>query len=143
MTTYEIDVDANVGESPAAVCAIKAAEGEPPYTDFRLHHIPNWLRLRILRRIQGRAYCSTAAWAVYQSALHKFCGGWADHVGSAKYDGKLIFVSQPYGLYDMSAQQLFSFCRGVGVNCRVDPRSQWAAGGTLSILVLPPEGHGR
>ena len=103
----------------------------------RLNHIPNWLRLRMLRAF-GCPNRDTSAWAV----LYHATGDrrrWLDHFGSTMLRGRRVFVSEPYGFSAESAADLEAFCRPMGVKWSVDSNSEWNPGSTVRVSIEEPE----
>ncbi len=106
----------------------------------RLHHVPNWLRLRMLRTY-GCSHGILSGWAV----LHHATGdnrGWLDHCGSTLLpNGQRAFVSEPYGFSEQTAADLNAFCRPMGLRWSVKANSEWFPGSTVRIVIYPPEGR--
>lgn len=103
----------------------------------RLHHIPNWLRLRMIRAF-GCPGRDTAAWPVLWHAVGER-RRWLDHFGSTLSHGRQVFVSEPYGFSAESAADLEAFCRPMGVKWSVDSNSEWNPGSTVRVSIEEPE----
>ena len=103
----------------------------------RLHHVPGWLRLRMLG-VFGCGGGSTSGWAV----LHHAAGSWPswlDHFGSTVLpNGKRAFVSEPYGFTPEMAEELKAFCSPMGLSWHVDPNAEWYPGRTVRIVIQEP-----
>lgn len=110
----------------------------PIYTDFRLHHMPQFFRRAVVKWAKENGYrnpgLSPTSWVervTQQYAIEPWV--W-DHWGSAKLHGEQCFVLQPYGI---GAKQLLAceaFANELRLKCRLHPASWWNPGSTLSIV---------
>ena len=107
-------------------------------SEVRLHHIPGWLRLRMLRAFGCGKYDSNG-WSV----LHHAVGDrrrWLDHIGSTTLsNGRRAFVSEPYGFSSGMAKELEAFCVPMGLDWRVSGNAEWYPGSTVRIVIEEPQ----
>lgn len=108
---------------------------QPLPSAVKLHHVPNWLKVRIRERV-GRGY-----------DLHDVMirndddGFWLDHWGSTKLaNGQEAFVSEPYGLNGRGMAGLLRTSEALNLHVSVHAASEWnPSGGTIRILLTPKE----
>ena len=128
----------------------------PEVSPVRLHHVPNWLRLRMLRafgtsdgytagcHVLENAVASAEKWVRYLNDLvggqPYFVPSWLDHWGSTVIDGNDCFVSEPYMKFppdqrDLAVPHNFA----VSTNCRllILPQSAWNPPSTIRLLFKP------
>jgi hypothetical protein len=115
-------------------------------TRVRLHHVPNWLRLRAMGRT-GASY-GTAGVCVLEGAMQAAADGasgscrWLDHWGSTTLpDGTAAFVSEPYGLSGGSMRSVLKFAELLDLNVVVQAASEWNPGSTIRIVFTPKTSH--
>ncbi|HID78810.1 MAG TPA: hypothetical protein EYP56_22800 [Planctomycetaceae bacterium] len=113
---------------------VQAAVGSP----VRLHHIPNWLRLLMIRRLKIPRELHSGWGVIMHAQSHGYMDGWLDHWGSTRRGNEIIFVSEPYGLTDAAVRNLDTFCRRLGVDYEISACSEWYPTFTLRVAILPP-----
>jgi len=105
----------------------------------RLHHVPDWLRRRMLKAF-GSAHRDTSGWGVLNHALRGGQDFWLDHWGTTTLpNGHRAFVSEPYGFTPEMARGLQEFCKPMGVSYYVSANSWWYPGWTVRIVIEEPE----
>jgi hypothetical protein len=118
-------------------------------TPVRLHHVPNWLRLRILAAIRaGRIprapwnrYCGTDGWSVLMHVQSCIGDRFLDHFGSTHYRGRPCFVNEPYlSSEDMDKNRRFAEL--LGLHWVVSSNSWWFPGNTTRIAFWEPDEGG-
>lgn len=113
----------------------------------RLLHVPNWLRLRCLKRF-GTNGGRTDGWSVLENAIAKveagaagcYISNWLDHWGSTKIDGEVCFVSEPYSNWPPEREDFEIPHRlALAVNARLlaIPESAWYPRSTIRLLFKP------
>ena len=122
---------------------IEAARKLLKPTPVRLRHVPNWLRLRMLKAF-GCSNRDTAGWAVLNHATGGINPSWLDHWGSTVLpSGQRAFVSEPYNFGAETARAVQAFCEPAGLRWHVDANSEWYPGWTVRIEITEPtEGEG-
>lgn len=109
--------------------------------------VPQWIKPLVKQAIKNgqipphcRGMVATAG-ELFEHSLRTFGGGWADHVGRVKVDGRWILVSEPYAIQvdasDMA--NLDRFCKAFGLVYRLSANGWHYPGATLQILVWQPE----
>jgi hypothetical protein len=129
---------------------------DPAISPVRLHHIPNWFRLRLLRAF-GCDSGMTAGWYVLQRAIEEsekwlrqmdgYAGRepsvgcyWLDHYGSTTIDGEVCFVSEPYLPFPPDLNRLrVPDHLACSTNCRllIFRDSAWNPPSTIRLLFKP------
>ena len=118
----------------------------------RLHHIPNWLRLRCLRAF-GTNYGLTDGWSVLQHAVSQviaqvkqeypdhFDPPWLDHWGSIKTPEGVFFVTEPYCEYPPDFPRLLAphlLAYNVDARLIFTPEGRWHPS-TIRLIFKPNE----
>ena len=111
-------------------------------TTVNLCHVPNWLRLRLLKEFGCRDR-STSGFDVLQHASNiHFCfpSDWLDHWGST--EGGRVFVSEPYQVMPRVVALLDSFAKRLGIVWHIDANSWWNPGSTIRLAFYEHEETG-
>ncbi len=119
----------------------EAVVGSP----VRSGHLPNWLRLRILKVLDPKP-SATNKWAVMLAMQRQFGSGWLDHYGSTRVTQQgqdvVAFVSEPYAMQSAAMKQAIEFADAVGCEFCVTATSVWCPTRTLRLLFVPATGSG-
>lgn len=110
----------------------------------RRHHVPNWLRLRLLKVLKGDNR-DTSGWSVLMRAEQQFeLRYWLDHWGSAvvpdhDHPGREItaFVAEPYVVSDSTMRNALDFAETIGCRLDVSACSEWYPTSTLRLTFIP------
>jgi hypothetical protein len=102
----------------------------------RLHHVPNWLRRRLLERV-GTEFRLTDGSSVLRIAMDRLNIRF-DHYGSTVWCGIPAFVSEPYASPDDIADAV-RFAEVVGLELRIEPNSWWYPGQTTRLMFMLPK----
>lgn len=104
-------------------------------SEVRLHHVPNWFRLAVLRAFKAPYRYHTAGWAaIYRlQAVDERCCRWIDHWGSTKVAGQQIFVSEPYNLTDDHRNSIQQICDAINCDWYESSLSWWYPGHTVRV----------
>jgi hypothetical protein len=105
-------------------------------SEVRLHHVPNWLRRRLLEKI-GTEFRLTDGGSVIRYAMDRLKIRF-DHWGSTKFCGTTAFVSEPYASAD-DITDAVRFAEAVDLELRILPNSWWYPGQTLRLLFMLPK----
>ena len=111
-------------------------------SEVRLHHVPNWFRLRMLKAF-GCSDGDTTGWDVLHRAVRIHFGDnahWLDHFGSTKYAGSVAFASEPYemAVTPDAVARLDAFTEKLGIKWHLSANSFWYPGWTIRILLYEP-----
>ncbi len=102
----------------------------------RIHHIPNWFRLALLKAY-GCDRGDTSAHSVLRHAEH--ASGqwwhWLDHWGSTTYHGRPCFVSEPYHLSEADVAAIAELCRRCNLDFHLSSNSWWFPGSTVRAVI--------
>ncbi len=121
---------------------LKEQRGLEEPLPVRLHHVPNWLRLRILRVWpKGEPKYMTAGDWLLNRLL--FSTGalvgdvWLDHWGSVPQIGTRVpaFVSEPYGFREEQLEAAVCFAKALGLTLAVSQPGAWHSGTTRYLFV--------
>lgn len=109
-------------------------------TPVKYHHVPKWLRLRLLQSF-GKGAGTTKGSSLLFIAHHETLVStqWLDHDGSTTLiDGTRAYVSEPYDFNWAAAKAVQAFCERLGLNWVVEANSEWYPGRTLRIVITEP-----
>ena len=107
----------------------------------RLHHVPNWLRLR-MKETFGAPYQVTSGDGVLFHASSKTGKGrWLDHWGSSHDRGgeRRTFVSEPYDITPETVRDIISFTEPMGLDFYISSNSYWFPGRTVRVVIPCPD----
>jgi hypothetical protein len=106
-------------------------------------HVPNWLRLRILKRIgcHDRDTAGAAVLGVAVSGHNYILDYWLDHWGSTNHRGRTAFVTEPYNGTPDVLEAAARFAERLGIKWHVCANSWWYPGWTVRILFYEPEAN--
>ncbi len=104
----------------------------------RLHHVPSWLRRRLLEAYGARDRMTDG-----HSVLHHVAGStggseWLDHWGSTLVDGQRVFVSEPYNLPPEAIEQIATIAKAIDCTWWISANSWWCPGYTIRVVIAPP-----
>ena len=106
----------------------------------RLHHVPNWLRLRILKAFGCRNGWTNGEDVLQRAVRQTSTSLWLDHWGSAELKGKRVFISEPYNVTKQTIADIGAFCEPMGLEFYISANSWWLSGWTVRIVTYEPEG---
>ena len=105
-----------------------------------LHRVPNWLRLKLLKLVGSlKPDCGghglTDGWSVLQQLRKRYRCLWLDHCGKTRLDdGRVAFVSEPYGLTPESLVEAEKLATTLDVDFWLTPNSWWYPGNTWRLV---------
>lgn len=111
----------------------------PRYTKFKLHAFPQFLSKACVKLAKECGQYDRQLSISYfrQSFVQKYVGYTWDHWGTGIWhDGRECFVMQPYGISGDSLKAVEAFAEALGLDCLVDPASQWNPGYTFSVILM-------
>ncbi len=120
---------------------IAAARNLLEPSPVRLHHVPNWFRLRLLRAY-GCDRGDTSGFAMLCFATTGCACSlptWIDHWGSCDHRGKTAFVTEPYSLAPADLQQIDAIAKRCGIAWHITSNSWWFPGSTIRVLLYESE----
>ena len=104
----------------------------------RLHHVPDWFRLVLLRHV-GCRWGNTQGCAVLSHAQAALGLTWMDHWGSTPFRDTVAFVSEPYQLSRNEVESIDDLAKLIGCHWHICPNSWWYPGSTLRVLMFQEE----
>ena len=110
-------------------------------SEVKLHRVPGWLRLRLLKAFGCRDH-DTSGCGVLQHAMKHLAGngwldGWMDHWGSSTIGDRRVFVAEPYTLTLAEHGAIERLCAAIDCECWLSSNSWWYPGHTLRIVITP------
>lgn len=116
---------------------IEAARALLRPTPVKLHHVPNWFRMALLRGF-GCADCRTSGEDVLHYAIdcvrrRNYFSSWLDHWGSTAYQSRPNFVSEPYNITEDNVKEIAEIARKSGCKWFLTANSWWFPGATIRI----------
>lgn len=106
-------------------------------SEVRHDHVPNWFRLALVQMLKNKGVSlrhePLSGWNVVGLALRG--ATWLDHWGSTKLtDGRIAFVSEPYGVSLKELNHISDVARAIGCECWVSANSWWYPGHTMRVV---------
>lgn len=117
-------------------------------TPVRLHHVPQWFRLKLMRRFgvpEGYGGPCSGTEALYhaQGRLPALADV-LDHWGSTRLpDGQVAFVCEPYRTVEELRAAAVAVAAELRCGWSVSADSEWYPGQTVRVLFLPSPVAGR
>lgn len=108
----------------------------------RLHHVPNWLRRRILRTLgcrDGLTKGPNVLMHAVSRTTKPSASSWLDHWGSSRQNDVTVFVTEPYSVTEGCLQAVGAFCRVLHLEWYVSSNTWWFPGRTVRIVIYEPE----
>ena len=104
------------------------------------NHVPNWLRLQIIRLMPVSRYDLDGRGALMATTrINALSGSWLDHWGSATINGQTVFVSEPYADASDPPVEAIEFARRFDLRLEVRRESAWNPPSTIRLVFFPPE----
>jgi hypothetical protein len=97
--------------------------------------VPNWFRLRLLKRFG--AQWGTNGFAVLMGARANDHWHWFDHYGRTEWHGHECFVSEPYDIGATDVQQISELAAVLDCEWHISSNSWHFPGSTLRVLLYP------
>jgi hypothetical protein len=128
-------------------------EVAPPPWPVRRHHVPGWLRSRLLRRFGAPQEAPRTGYEVLLHAIALIIAkintnsgryfsdsDWLDNWGSSRIDGVVCFVAEPHMLWPPRRPRLVvPHLLAVATDCRllVLPRAAMSTNGVIRLQFVP------
>jgi len=112
------------------------------FENFRLNFVPGWLRSAIVRSIRLPRHRQRAWPALWAAAELNWSNRWIDHLGTAVWRGRKVFVSQPYALTREDRQAIRNLCQSCGLSYILLVQSDWNPPATKSVVIFRPNPKG-
>jgi len=112
-------------------------------TVVELNHVPNWLRLRLIKHFKIPREYHSGHQSLYYAASESFHPNrgtdWLDHWGSTTIYDRSCFVSEPYSLNTQDKDLIDLFANRARLTVFYSANSYWFPSQSLRIGFLPDQ----